>query len=249
MTTTALAPMEVKEVADFAVFQQGEELTELLTDNLGDESFSPGDLTRIKVPAGGGTTFEIPTPKGEIEVKEIEAVVLKVAPVRLYWKQGFDEAGGEGTPPDCRSDDLIHGHGDPGGECASCPMNQWPEDGSRKAKPCSERRIIYVLPPTSLLPYALSCPVKSIGNWKSYCLALSSAGVSVYKTTTVISLKKEKNNNGISYSQLSFRQGRPLTPEQTAMVKAYRDSFSGVLQGAPANGGNGGAPAPDFGNM
>ncbi len=249
--STELATMEVKDVADFSLFSnQDLELSELLTENLGDEEFKPSDLTRIKVPGGGGTIFEIPTADGPVEVKELEAIILKVTPARFYWKEAFG-TGGEGTPPDCFSDDLIHGYGEPGGLCADCPLNKFPED-SKLGKPCTEKRNIFILPANALLPYNLSCPVKSIANLKQYRIDLTRQGLSLAAITTMISLTKVKNNSGINYSQLVFRPGRPLTAEQKAIVKAYRDSFTGVLESAKANGnGNGGygASAPDFDNM
>lgn len=239
MATTELATMEVKDVAEFQIFSnQDIDLDGLFNDNLEDESFGPEELQRITVPSGGGTTFEIPTIDGVEEVKEIEAIILKSTPVRLFWKEDF--GGGEGTPPDCRSDDLINGVGDPGGLCSQCPMNKFNDDGTGKA--CTEKRNIFILPANSLLPYNLTCPVKSIKNFKQYRVELTRRGLSLSAYTTLISLEKAKNNRGITYSQLVFRAGRPLTKEQAAIVRQYRDSFGEMI-----TGGNGKAQAQTAG--
>lgn len=248
--STELAPLEAKEVAEFALFSnQDVSLHELFEENLADDEFKPGDLNRISVPSGGATTFEIPTADGPVEVKELEAIIIKATPVRFYWKEDFGTSGA-GTPPDCYSEDLIHGHGDPGGLCADCPMNQF-QNGGKEGKPCTEKRNIFILPADSLLPYNLSCPVQSIKNFKKYRIDLTRRGLSITSITTLISLQKEKNNNGINYSQLIFRPGRTLSQEQAKVVRAYRDSFSKVLEQAGNDQPNSYNPAaateaPDF---
>lgn len=246
--TKELTTLEVKDVAEFALFNHDLNLQSLFEENLADDEFKPSDLARISVPAGGGKTFEIPATEGPVEVKELEAVIVKATPARFYWKDPFG-ASGVGSPPDCYSDDLINGHGEPGGLCVDCPMNQFPE-GGKEAKPCTEKRNIFILPADSLLPYNLSCPVQSIKNFKKYRIDLTRRGLTVTSITTLISLQKEKNNNGITYTQMIFRPGRTLSKEQAAIVQAYRDSFSKVLE---QTGGNGSAPttatSPDFNSM
>lgn len=244
-----LAPFEVKEVAQFGLFQDMElEISELLEENLGDEELKPEDLTRITVPAGGGTIFEIPTVDGDLEAKEIEVIILKVTPVRLFWRSAYGE--GEQTPPDCKSCDLINGVGAPGGKCADCPMNEFRSAQNGEGKACSERRNLFVLPANALLPYNMSCPTKSIDNLKKYQQELIRAGKTMARTTTLISLEKDTSKGGIKYSKLYFKPGRPLTKEQAAIVKQYRESFAQVLNSdQPGNGNNGDTPKPDFENV
>ena len=103
------------------------------------------DLTfdRIKIPAAGNITFEVPGEDGEPEpVKEFSAVILHHHPLFWYYKSKYS---GGNNPPDCSSIDGRTGHGDPGGECSSCPLNQFETAEEGKGKACKNRRLLYVL--------------------------------------------------------------------------------------------------------
>ena len=92
---------------------------EILAESLGAGTLTPFDLDRILVPAGGGLSWSIPTPKGEQNVPKFQAVILHHHAGRSYWALPFGEM--EKQPPACTSLDGITGVGDPGGDCALCP--------------------------------------------------------------------------------------------------------------------------------
>ena len=239
----APALFTANEIQDFQLFKSEMDVSELIEENLADEEFSPSELTRINVPTGGGQTFEIPTVFGPEASREIEAIIIKVQPMRMYWKTGVDD--GEQGPPDCRSDDMITGIGDPGGDCATCPMNQWESDQKSGGKLCKEKRNIFILSPQTLLPYNLSCPVKSIGNLKKYKQDLTREGYGLNRVSTRITLGQDKNKAGIKYSQLQFQVGKILSTEQTNMVREYKKAFDKIFERAAQKGPS--AEGPDFG--
>lgn len=226
--TKEVAIIDVKEVAEFRLFTGSIDIKSLVKDNLGGEKFDPSDLSRISVPAGGGTTFEVSGAGGIYETKKIPAVIVHVQPQRLYWETQYGE--GEVTPPDCFSTDLLVGHGSPGGNCAECPMNQFGSGRGGEGKACSEKRNIYILTKDTLLPYNLSAPVKSIQNYRKYLVALTQVGVNIRQVITIIGLEKDKNKAGISYGKLTFEMGPDLTKEQRAAVEAFREGFVPIIE-------------------
>ena len=219
------------EIAEFKLFANPDlDVKEIVEDNMGGEIFTPSDLTRIPMPAAGGTTFQVPTTDGEVDMKKIPAIIVHVQPARLYWEKPF--GSGEVTPPDCFSQNLLTGIGSPGGKCNECPMNEFGSGKDGIGKACTERRNLYILTKDTLLPYNLSAPVQSIKNYKAYLQNLTRAGVSVKSIVTVIGLEKDKSQGGISYSRLTFEAGPPLSADQKKVVAAFRSSFAAVMEQA-----------------
>lgn len=223
-----VAVINQKEVAEFRLFADNMDVRALVQSNLGGEKFDPGDLARISVPAGGGTTFEIPDAGGVYEAKKIPAIIVHVQPQRLYWERQYGD--GEITPPDCVSIDLINGHGNPGGKCAECALNEFGSGRDGEGKACSERRNIYILTRDALLPYNLSAPVKSIANYRKYLVSLTQKGVNIKDVITIVGLEKDKNKSGIVYGKLTFELGPELSPEQKKSVSAFREGFVPIIE-------------------
>src|SRR5262245_7669139 len=88
--------------------------------NIGSGGLSEFDLTRIKIPSGGGLQWPVPSLEGEIMESVIEGVIVLVCATRAYYSQPMSEGSGN-HPPDCSSSDGISGTGKPGGHCALCP--------------------------------------------------------------------------------------------------------------------------------
>jgi hypothetical protein len=218
----------VKEENNFAIFNDKDlDLATLLEDNMGDEEFTPLDLERIIVPAGGGTTFEVPTLEGMDDVKELEAIIIHIMPAKSYWEGEYD---GENVPPDCTSIDGIHGTGNPGGLCSECPFNEYGSAAKGSGKACKDQRNVFILPKDAILPFTLSVPPTSIKPLKKYMTSLTRFGKSLYSVSTKISLEKTKSGSGITYSRLVFKAGDPLTTEQAALVKQYKKAFKQIFE-------------------
>ena len=76
-------------------------LNELFSEEL--DGLRPS-FERIKIPAGGGISYEVPgdDPDSPDTVKEFTAVILHHHPVNSYFKDKFS---GASNPPDCASID------------------------------------------------------------------------------------------------------------------------------------------------
>ena len=226
MSKNAIA---VRPVNEFALFTQADtNITKLIEDNLGDEDFTPQDLDRITVPAGGGTTFEVPGLEGVEEVKEIQAMIVMVKKGRAYWSE---ELTGEGTPPDCVSTDCVTGIGDPGGDCKVCPFNQFESARQGKGKACKESRSVFILTENTLLPFVLQVPPTSIKVLKKYQTGLTRYGKSIRSVITRISLEKTKTN-GVTHGILKFEPGQALSVDQAKMLDEYRIAFKAAFDQA-----------------
>lgn len=208
------------------------ELVEMIQETVGAEGLSPSDLDRVKVPTGGGTAWEIPNIEGDTDVsKTIQGVILDVAPRRAYWNTKFD---GSNDPPDCYSNDGEFGIGDPGGDCASCPFNQYGTAVSDSGEPgegkaCGERRLLFVLPEDSIIPIVLSVPPSSINDVKKYRVRLLRGQKRINSVVTSITLEKDKNKTGIEFSRVKFTSVADLDPQAAARMREYASAISGAV--------------------
>jgi hypothetical protein len=221
--TMALAPRP-----QFAVLQQGaQSVAQALRENLDGEQVGPNDLDRIKIPAGGGTFWSIPTIDGETEAKDFNGIIVAFRTVRSFWRSEFT---GEGVPPDCFSDDGIVGHGDPGVQCAACPFNQWGSaEKNTGGKACKERRLVFVLREGDFLPVVVALPPASIAPFKKYLMRLASQGVMYYGAVTRFSLEKDKNSGGITFSKAALSVAEKLDTEATDGIRQYAESIKPLL--------------------
>lgn len=234
----ALVPIE-----KYAILAESpENMRAVITDNLGSGNLSPFDLEQIRVPAGGGTLWErtsFDDPEadkdGNVQVKEIQGVVVYFRDMRSWWGVSFDQKEGTGAPPDCQSQDNIHGagkfgvgsEGNPSGLCSSCPKSQWKSD--RRGGPgqdCSQIRTMFLIEPQGLLPLVVRIPPTSVKECRKYFIGLASKGIPYWAVITRMSLFKDKNATGIVYSKIRFDSQRMDLPT--------RDKFKGVQQSMKA---------------
>src|SRR3954451_3844484 len=86
--------------------------SEFIASNLAaGEEVDEFSLPRVKIPAGGSTTWEVPTLTGTQPMKALEGAVVHF---KLTGAYGPDKEA-SGTPPQCRSHNAIIGIGNPGG--------------------------------------------------------------------------------------------------------------------------------------
>lgn len=224
----ALVPM-----AEYtALTIRGDELRQVLADNLGPRGIRPLDLDRVRVPAGGGLTWLVPSLSGDEEAKAIEGIVIYWKEPRAYWQTGLDQGGG-GTPPDCSSDDGIIGVGTPGGYCASCPSAEWGSSpkGAR-GQACKQMRFIFLIRPDDMLPLLLVAPPTSIKAISKYFLRLVGKGYPHYGVVSRFTLERAQNATGIAYSRItaSLMPNGILDEPTRAAVKAYADAIIPALR-------------------
>ena len=220
------AKNEVAKVAKVETFELPiltEEVREAMEEELDGMNLSFG---RVKMPSGGGLTFELP---GEDEnnpeiVTEIVGVIVDKHPLNGCWLEKYN---GQNNPPDCSALDGKNGIGNPGGHCAECPYNQWgsgtdDEGNSTKGKKCKNMYRIYIQREGEMFPLLITLPPTSLGNLTNYVARrLLPRNLRSYGAITRISLKKATSNNGITYSQAVFSFAGKLGNEQVVQMKAY----------------------------
>lgn len=188
------------------------DINELLAD-YSDMEFK---LDRAKIPSGGGLMFELPGEEDEAEqIKELVGVIVYQHPVNGYYKTAYK---GGNNPPDCCSFDGINGAGDPGGNCKSCPMNQYGSASEGDGKACKNRRWLYLLRENELLPIMISVPTASLQSFSQYMKHLLCKGVKYSQVVTRLSLRKAVSKGGITYSQVTFKQVRPLSADECTAI-------------------------------
>jgi hypothetical protein len=226
-------------IEKFDIVSASEELKDALEANLSGEVIDASLLDRVKCPSGGATIWTIPDAMGEeINTKELVGVIIHSRMSRAFWRDPFS---GGGTPPDCFSDDMVYGQGDPGGECDKCPMNEFGSDPNKEtqAKACSESRLLFVLLPDEdngglqLMPTVLKVPPASLRNSKKFLLHLSTrAKAKMWQVVTAFTLTKEKNAKGMDYAQIHFAAKKRLPPEIAAGIAQYRTQLMPILDKA-----------------
>lgn len=217
-------------VKDYAALVATDDVAEIIKEAAGATGIDPQtDLDRVHIPAGGGIAWEIPTLEGEESEKAIEGVIVHHSDARAYWTQSFEESGG-GTPPDCASKDGVFGTGEPGGECATCPLAQFGSaDGDSDAQACKQMKVLYIMRPDSILPMAVALPPTSLKAARKYLLRLASRGIRPHQVLTKISLEKDKSASGISYSKASFEMAGMIEKDDAEKMGAYAATLKPVL--------------------
>ena len=199
-----------------------------LAENLGTEGASVGDFRRIKMPAGGGIAWEVPTIDGEPDVrKELVGVIVYQRTPRTYFATSFEES--DGSPPDCRSDDGVRGVGNPGGDCSACPLAQFGSGGVGQA--CTQQRQFFLLlEDGGAFPVILTLPPTSLKAARGYLVGLAERGIPFSGALTRIGLEKATNSGGTGYSRVTMSLAGVLDPEARAVAKAYAAQMKPLLE-------------------
>jgi hypothetical protein len=217
--------------------------------NLGEENVNASDFDRIKVPAGGGTSWTVEGLDGEETVKELTGIIVAWRDTRAYWSVPMDQSDGN-MPPDCYSLDAKKADGEPGGECGKCEFAKFGSDAKGEGQACKAVRQLFLVREGSMLPEIVSLPASSLKPARQYFMRLASKAVPCYSLITRIGLEKTKNTQGIVYSRATFSSAGRLTPEQAEAVKKYASMLQPYLeanQSAPtaADAKGGGAASPE----
>lgn len=237
MASTDLATIEPG--GYLALNHTPKEVGEIIADNLGGEQLTEFDLARVKVPSGGGTTWEVPTLGGLEPTKTLTGVLVHFKRTRAYWAPDADS----GTPPQCRSEgpDLTAiGVGDPGGPCISCPYAQYGTAIDDKGNPapgqaCNSKEIWFLLREGDYLPIVLPLPATSLKAAGAYRKrTLGGVGIRYSSVVTSITLAATKNAKGDSYAVIAPTVAGVLSPEEAERAKAYGDELRPLFDAAAA---------------
>jgi hypothetical protein len=195
------------------------------------------EFDRVKIPSGGGIAFEVPgdDPDSPDIVKEIKGVIVDQYPVNAYWQDKFN---GESNPPDCASLDGkvgIDGNGHTI-TCATCPLNQYGSGVNDKGEPtkgkaCKNMHRLYILRERDAFPILLTLPPTSKKPFGGFMAKrLLGKGLRSCQVVTKVTLKKDKNGDGIEYSQAQFAVDSVLNAEQQATANEYARSIKAITR-------------------
>jgi len=244
--STATKDVAKKESSQYLVFsEEAKSLAETVKENVGSNgNMSVFDLDQVKVPAGGGVAWTVPSLKGDQEIRDLTGIIVAWHDGRSYWKEKF---GGEGGPPDCASHDGVTGTGTPGGDCAQCPFAQFGSAPGNKpgelgpGQACKQMRTLLMIREKDILPVTIMVPPTSVGAIRKYFLRLSSHGLPYYRVYSTLTLAKAKSQSGIVYSTVEIAMSSELTPEEAAKISGIHQQFASILSGpvnAPSSSSN-----------
>lgn len=211
--------LAVQEHGFALVLPAKEEMTEIMAQNMEGVGLK---FDRIKIPSGGGTTWEVPDEDGNMtETKEVIGVIIDHHPVNAYWKEKFT---GENNPPDCSAMDGKIGTDSNRLQisCATCPMNQFGSDpDGGKGKACKNLQRVYLIRSGEIFPLLLALPPSSLENFRNYARRLTGKMKAFTSVLTRITLEKDKSDGGIVYSKAVFSRVEDLSREQAGQMTAH----------------------------
>lgn len=235
----ALAKQDDDGAQDFAIMKYTpQQITDLLNANLGIEGFNQFDLDRIRIPSGSVAQWTLQSVEGEENQEEFEGVIIHHQDARRYWATAYGQ-GGEGTPPDCYSDDAIHGHGEPadkcGGLCERCPLSQFgsevkPDGKKGRGQACGQVKQLFVVRTEELLPVVVVLPPTSLTQCRRYFLRLISRALHPYHVITTFALSKEKNADGVGYARAVMTVSNKLGVPAVKAFESMRDAMMTSLK-------------------
>ena len=201
---------------------------EVMDANMGNEGLDPNKLDKVKIPAGGGTAWEIPTLDGKGDIaKSLEVVIVAAQDVRSFYATKYD---GSKNAPDCVSLDAKTGSGEPGGQCRDCPKSKWgsaiDDNGNQTdGQACNQRKMMLCITKDSTLPFVISIPPGSLNNIAKYFMRLAGANLPFWGVVTNLSLAKTESGSGIPFSTVVPEYVRSLTEEEVPGVRNYREGL------------------------
>lgn len=224
---TAIAVLEQHK---FELVPLNPELQKIITEEMDGLGAVPFDI--IKIPAGGSLSFELPGENEDTPVAatELVGIVVDHHPVNALWLTEYD---GSSNQPDCASFDGRVGTDSDGvsKQCLVCPYNQFGTAQSGRGKACKNGHRIYILMSGQVIPMLLILPPTSLGAWRNYLgKKVVVRGKRPWMVLTKVTLKKERNEGGIAYSQAVFTKVADLTPAECETIKPIAESFKSVTR-------------------
>ncbi|MDF2685099.1 MAG: hypothetical protein K0S55_280 [Clostridia bacterium] len=182
---------------------------------------------RVKIPSGGGISFEIDSGEESVSVQVFKGLIIGNHKVNACW----DETGENvnlNLPPICSSMDGLFGVDSEGevNNCKNCPSNEYgsAEKGNGKGKACKNMHRLYIMIEETAIPLVLTLPPTSLKNWQTYRLnVLASRGLKPHRAITEISLEAATNSNGIKYNTVKFKLLGKI-PEETIQIADFFNS-------------------------
>lgn len=241
MTTST----ELARPDQFRALQPDARTLDLVRENLDGGEISEFDFARVRMPSGGGSSWEVPVLGGTDPRKTIEGICIMSKFTRSFWEE--DEPSGDGSPPDCSSPDAtlaqpregvsIPAVPDPATgllQCETCAYGQWgsAEKGSGKGQRCKKYRALFMLTPERMLPVVVVLSPASLKPAQQFFLSLVDFGVDQHEVVVEIGLEKVSGSGVPDFARATFKAGDHLSAEQAQMVKDYAAVLRPMMQAA-----------------
>lgn len=81
---------------------------------------------------------------GYVYLKNPKSDAMEFIPLYTYKTRVYFKPRSEGGDMSCRSEDYLHGMGEPGGECMACSYSQW--DGDRPPRCTEQQNVVMYFP-------------------------------------------------------------------------------------------------------
>lgn len=226
---------ELVSLNDYAISKVGNEsIKDLIEGNLGGELLQVKDIPKVKIPAGGSTTWLVPP--DDAPVKEIEGIVIYQHATRALFKQS-ENGTISNDPPLCVAEMgkvgiPAQGSGLIGGTCDDCPSSKYGTAKTGKGQECKAGQRIYMLTQGSILPFLLQLSPSSIAPWHKYMISLINTQQLVSAVVTRIVLEKVVGGPA-PYARIIPSAVRTLTVDEQKFVADYAANIVPVLRSAP----------------
>jgi len=219
--TKKVAPLE------FPLLAGGGGVSDVIAANFGSGfQMAEQDLTSVKIPSGGSTSWSIESAAGEESVKEIVGLWVHKGYRGVLWPT---EEPGANTPV-MVANSMTHGHlvGDDFGDLDPAIIDGFKRDdgtydwraltdgpaprhplgfgsGKNGSKRVNEYQMLCVLRPGTILPLMVRITPGSFRALSGFLFQLVDQGVPFYRSVIGLSLVKAANKSGQAFSQVSFR--------------------------------------------
>lgn len=200
---------------------------EVIRVNLSGKPLKLNDLTKVTIPTGGRTEWDVETSRGTTSHKDLIGVIIHNQTTRAF----FQGAYGEGNDrPTCSSNDGITGS--PGIDgivaCAACPMNAFESAENGKGKACTENENLFLLRSGDPLPIVVRLSPGSLGSWERFIKQLTAEGTRRDRVIIAISLEKLKTQ--YVFSAATFQAIGFLDDDQFHALRDYSEAFIQLTQ-------------------
>lgn len=203
-------------------------------------------LVRVPIPSQGVTQWTIPEPINET-TPEITGILVLVAPRGVLWQsEEVSNALPVLVSHDLKSahqvgpipDDMLavlnkHKRADGTYDWVNLPYNQFGTGKNGVGKRAKESRMMFVLRQGEAFPLVVGASPGSLKNVKKFIMTLT---VPHWRAVVSLTLAKEKNSGGTSYSQIVPRLVGTLSREDGEVVrKMYTEPLKKVAQNLDIN--------------
>jgi hypothetical protein len=223
------------ETSRFLALSQDSEMAKVIKENMDGETFTEGDLVRVKTPSQGGVMWEIPGVAGVTHSRSIEGILVFQARQGTLWKS-LDPGD---DPPICVTRDMKYGRINVPEEKIDKEMleelkkaevpeqpgvvvwDQLPytQFGSGKngiGKFARESRPLFILREGEAYPLIIRAGSGSLKNIKQFLMQLT---CEYFRAVISLTLTKEKSSGGIDYSQIHCQLKGVLSVEEGNVIK------------------------------